>query len=39
LVLLGQGSEVVNKIDFTDVSSFSFKGQVFFDTRKVLVQS
>ncbi len=35
LVFLGQGSEVANKIDFTDVSSFSFKGTVMYDTRKV----
>lgn len=35
LVYLGQGSEVANKIDFTDVSSFSFKGVVLYDTRDV----
>lgn len=35
LVYLGQGSEVVNKIDFIDQSSFSFKGTVVFDTRGV----
>ena len=35
LVYLGQGSEVVNKIDFVDKSSFSFKGKVQFDTRNV----
>ena len=35
LVYLGQGSEVVNKIDFIDQSSFSFKGVVQFDTRGV----
>ncbi|MDO7171829.1 LamG-like jellyroll fold domain-containing protein [Mariniflexile sp. AS56] len=35
LVFLGQGSEVVNKINFTDVSSFSFKGKVLYDTRGV----
>lgn len=35
LVFLGQGSEVANKIDFTDVSSFSFKGKVMFDSRGV----
>lgn len=35
LVFLGQGSEVVNKIDFTDISSFNFKGKVLFDTRGV----
>ncbi|SNR71632.1 LamG-like jellyroll fold domain-containing protein [Lutibacter flavus] len=35
LVFLGQGAEVVNKIDFVDISSFSFKGKVFFDTRGV----
>ncbi|WP_281233899.1 LamG-like jellyroll fold domain-containing protein [Flavobacterium gelatinilyticum] len=35
LVYLGQGSEVVNKIDFIDQSSFSFKGRVLFDSRDV----
>jgi hypothetical protein len=35
LVFLGQGSEVVNKIDFIDQSSFSFKGIAVFDTRGV----
>lgn len=35
LVFLGQGSEVVNKVDFTDVSSFSFKGKILYDTRGV----
>jgi len=35
LVFLGEGSEVVNKIDFVDISSFSFKGKVFYDTRGV----
>lgn len=35
LVYLGQGSEVANKIDFIDKSSFSFKGKVMFDTRGV----
>ena len=35
LVYLGQGSEVANKIDFIDKSSFSFKGKVLFDTRGV----
>jgi len=35
LVFLGQGSEVVNKIDFIDISSFSFKGKILFDTRGV----
>jgi hypothetical protein len=35
LVYLGLGSEVVNKIDFVDQSSFSFKGVVAFDTRGV----
>ncbi|PKH66898.1 laminin G [Flavobacterium sp. ALD4] len=35
LVFLGQGSEVVNKIDFIDKSSFSFKGKVLFDSRGV----
>ncbi|WP_163411213.1 T9SS type A sorting domain-containing protein [Flavobacterium ajazii] len=35
LVYLGLGSEVVNKIDFVDQSSFSFKGVAIFDTRGV----
>lgn len=35
LVYLGLGSEVVNKIDFIDQSSFSFKGIAAFDTRGV----
>lgn len=35
LVFLGQGSEVVNKIDFIDKSSFIFKGRVLADTRGV----
>jgi hypothetical protein len=35
LVFLGQGSEVVNKTNFIDNSSFSFKGVVLFDTRGV----
>lgn len=35
LVFLGQGSEVVNKISFTDISSFSFKGKILYDTRGV----
>lgn len=35
LVYLGLGSEVVNKIDFIDQSSFSFKGVVVYDTKGV----
>ncbi len=35
LVFLGEGSEVVNKIDFIDTSSFSFKGKILYDTRDV----
>jgi hypothetical protein len=35
LVFLGQGSEVVNKVDFIDISSFSFKGKILYDTRGV----
>ena len=35
LVFLGQGSEVVNKIDFVDISSFVFKGKVLYDTQGV----
>lgn len=32
LVFLGQGAEVVNKVNFLDKSSFSFKGVVQYDT-------
>ena len=35
LVYLGQGSEVANKIDFIDKSSFSFKGRLLYDSRGV----
>ncbi|CAM1344888.1 LamG-like jellyroll fold domain-containing protein [Tenacibaculum amylolyticum] len=35
LIFLGEGSEVVNKVDFVDVSSFVFKGKVLYDTRDV----
>lgn len=35
LVFLGQGSEVVNKVDFVDKSSFIFRGKVLYDTRGV----
>ncbi|CAL2104919.1 putative secreted protein (Por secretion system target) [Tenacibaculum sp. 190524A02b] len=35
LVFLGEGSEVVNQINFTDISSFVFKGKVLYDTRNV----
>jgi hypothetical protein len=35
LVFLGQGSAVVNQIDFIDESSFVFRGKVLFDTRGV----
>jgi hypothetical protein len=35
LVFLGEGSEVVNKIDFVDTSSFIFKGKILYDTRGV----
>ena len=35
LVFLGQGAEVVNKVNFIDKSSFSFKGVVQYDTRGV----
>ncbi|MGA9637868.1 MAG: laminin G, partial [Flavobacterium sp.] len=34
-VYLGKGSEVVNKIDFVDISSFNFNGVVRYDTRGV----
>lgn len=35
MVFLGRGSEVVNKIDFKDISSFIFRGRVLYDTRGV----
>lgn len=35
LVFLGQGSEVINKVDFIDKSSFIFKGKVLYDSREV----
>ncbi|WP_370004061.1 LamG-like jellyroll fold domain-containing protein, partial [Winogradskyella sp.] len=35
LVFLGQGSEVVNQINFTDVSSFIFRGKAVYDVRGV----
>ncbi|MFK5889462.1 MAG: T9SS type A sorting domain-containing protein [Flavobacteriaceae bacterium] len=35
LVFLGQGAEVINKIDFVDISSFNFKGKILFDSRDV----
>ena len=35
LVFLGQGAEVVNKVDFIDNSSFSFKGKILYDTKDV----
>lgn len=35
MVFLGKGSEVLNKIDFTDISSFIFRGRVLYDTRGV----
>ena len=35
LVFLGQGSEVVNKINFIDNSSFSFKGKIVYNTKDV----
>jgi hypothetical protein len=35
LVFLGADNPVAQDIDFTDESSFSFKGQVFYDTRGV----
>ncbi|PHQ29925.1 LamG-like jellyroll fold domain-containing protein [Leeuwenhoekiella nanhaiensis] len=35
LVFLGEGSEVVNKIDFVDISSFNFSGKILYDTRGV----
>ena len=35
LVYLGEGSTVVNNVDFIDVSSFNFNGRVLFDSRDV----
>ncbi|MFT4612312.1 MAG: hypothetical protein ACJA2M_000403 [Polaribacter sp.] len=35
IVFLGQGSEVVNKVDFKDKSSFIFKGKILYDTRGI----
>jgi len=35
LVFLGQGSEVVNKVDFKDKSSFIFRGKILYDSREV----
>ncbi len=35
LVFLGQGSEVVNSINFTDISSFDFSGVVMYDSRGI----
>ncbi|UOY06201.1 T9SS type A sorting domain-containing protein [Muricauda sp. SCSIO 64092] len=35
LIYLGQGSEVANKIDFTDISSFVFKGKVSYNSKGV----
>ncbi|PCH77557.1 MAG: laminin G [Flavobacteriaceae bacterium] len=35
LVFLGVGSTVVNKVNFTDISSFVFKGKIVYDVRGV----
>ena len=35
LVVLGEQNQIANQINFTDVSSFTFKGKVLFDTRGV----
>jgi hypothetical protein len=35
VVYLGKGDEVVNQLDFTDISSFTFYGKVLYDTRGV----
>ena len=35
IVFLGEGSEVVNKVDFLDTSSFIFRGKILYDTRGV----
>lgn len=38
LIFLGEGSTVANNIDFTDVSSFVFRGRVLYDSRDVFPQ-
>lgn len=35
LVFIGNGSEVINKIDFKDISSFDFLGVVYYNTNGV----
>ncbi len=35
LVYLGEGSTVINNLDFIDVSSFTFRGRVLYDSRGV----
>lgn len=32
---VGEGSEIINQVNFTDKSSFVFRGRVLFDTRDV----
>ena len=38
LIFLGEGSTVANNIDFTDVSSFVFRGRALYDSRDVFPQ-
>ncbi|AZQ64177.1 T9SS type A sorting domain-containing protein [Flammeovirga pectinis] len=33
VVFIGEGSEVINKLDFKDISSFIFRGIAYFDVR------
>ena len=35
LIYLGEGSTVVNNLDFIDVSAFTFRGRVLYDSRGV----
>lgn len=35
LAFIGEGSEVLNNVDFTDKSSFTFRGRILYDSRGV----
>ncbi|MGC6480489.1 MAG: LamG-like jellyroll fold domain-containing protein [Flavobacteriaceae bacterium] len=35
LAFIGEGSEVLNNVDFTDKSSFTFRGRVLYDSRGI----
>lgn len=37
-LFIGAASSVVNRVNFTDISSFTFKGRVLFDSRGVFPQ-